>query len=351
MVGFLRRPRCGPIGIDIGSRSVKLLQLTADYSRVWEAARWDLSTDRHHDTAQRDAEIVRAIQQAREGRSFRGRDAVFCLGAGELFVQNIRVPQASGDEMSRVVCAEAAGRLPFASEETDLRFFEAADVRQGGTMRREVILLACHRPNLHRIVALAEKAGLRAAAIDVEPIAMLRCYCKQYRRDEDQQQCAMLINLGASNTVVVIARGTDAVFIKYINTGGEQFDEAVARRLKLPPTEAAALRRHNGDRRSEQRDPEITRSIAESVRPMLEQLVGELSRCVRYYSVTFRGQPPARMVVGGGEATPAVVEWLAQHLDMPCELADPLRSFEKPLFPGRIGQWDVAAGLALRKTP
>jgi type IV pilus assembly protein PilM len=349
MVGFLGKPRCGPIGIDVGSRSVKLLQLTADHCRVWEAARWDLSTDRHDDPAQRDAEIVRAIQQARQGRNFRGCDAVLCLGAGELFVQNIRVPQATGEELSRVVCAEAAGKLPFASDEAELRFHEAADVRQGGTVRREVILLACHRPILHRMVALAESAGLRPAAIDVEPGAMLRCYSKQYRRDEDQQQCAMLINIGASNTVVVIARGASAVFVKYVNAGGSQFDEAVAKRLRLSLADAAALRRHNGDRRSEQRDPEITRSIAESVQPVLERLAGELSMCIRYYSVTFRGQPPARIVVGGGEATPAVVDWLGERLDIPCELGDPLRSFEKPLFSGRVGQWDVAAGLALRE--
>ncbi|NUQ64254.1 MAG: pilus assembly protein PilM [Pirellulales bacterium] len=349
MVGFFGGPRCGPIGIDIGSRSVKLMQLTADHVRVWEAARWDLATGPTAEASQRDAQIALAIQQAREGRNFRGRDAVFCLGPGQLFVQNLRVPQASGDELNRVVCAEAAGRLPFARDEAEIRFLEGADVRQGDTIRREVILLACHRPVLDGIVALADMADLAPAAIDAEPSALLRCYAKQYRRDDDQQQCAMLVNLGASSTAVVIARGAGAVFIKYVDIGGRQFDEAVARHLKLSPADAASLRRHNGDRRSEQRDPEITRSITESIRPVLERLASELSMCIRYYSVTFRGQPLARVVLGGGEATQSLAEWLSKRLDIGCELGDPLRSFQKPNFPGRIGQWDVAAGLALRE--
>lgn len=348
MVGFFGKPRCGPIGIDIGSRSVKLLQLTADHSRVWEAARWDLAAGRDADPAQRDAEIVRAIQQAHQGRNFRGREAVLCLAAGDLFVQSIRVAQASGDELSRAVCAEAAGRLPFAGDETELRFLEAADVRQGDTVRREVILLACHRPILDRMIALAEAAGLRPAAIDTEPGAMVRCYAKQYRRDLDQQQCSLLVSIGATRTGVVIARGTDPLFVKYVDLGGRQFDEAVARHLGMPLADAAALRRHNGDRRSERRDPEITRGIAESLRPVLERLAGELSMCVRYYSVTFRGQPVSRIVLGGGEATAALAEWLGNRLEMTCDLGDPLRSFEKPNFPGRMGQWDIAAGLALR---
>ena len=33
--------------------------------------------------------------------------------------------------------------------------------------------------------------------------------------------------------------------------------------------DAAALRRHNGDRRADQRDPEVTRTIAEATRPVL----------------------------------------------------------------------------------
>ena len=54
-----------------------------------------------------------------------------------------------------------------------------------------------------------------------------------------------------------------------------------------------------------------------------------------------------RVVVGGGEATDALVEWLAKRLDVPCELGDPLRSFEKPALAGRVTQWDVAARACL----
>ena len=38
MVSFLNSNRTGPIGVDIGSRSVKLLQFNAARSELWEAA-------------------------------------------------------------------------------------------------------------------------------------------------------------------------------------------------------------------------------------------------------------------------------------------------------------------------
>jgi type IV pilus assembly protein PilM len=112
--------------------------------------------------------------------------------------------------------------------------------------------------------------------------------------------------------------------------------------------EAIALRRHNGDRRADQQDPEITRSVAESTRPVFEKLVVELAKCVRYHSVTFRGQPLSSIVVSGGEGCAALVEALDARLDVKCELGDPLRALETSLPAARRSQWDVAAGLAMR---
>ena len=106
----------------------------------------------------------------------------------------------------------------------------------------------------------------------------------------------------------------------------------------------------DGDRRADQRDPEITRSIAESVRPVLDRLAKELSLCLRYYSVTFRGQPLSQVVLGGGEASPALVEWVDQRIDLECELGNPLRTYDQAPSSGRDSQWDVVAGLALRET-
>lgn len=344
MVSLLK-PRTSPLGVHIGSRSVKLIQFDMSGTHVVEAARWDLSGEAGQDDT---AVLAEAIGRAREGRGFRGRRAVLCLGAPDLFVQNLRVNQASGDELRRIVHCEAAGRLPFPSQEAELQFVEAADVRQGGAARREVIVLACRRAVIERLLAVAERAGLVPVAIDVEPGALLRCYAKQYRRDDDRQQQRMFVHVGGATSVVVIARDTHPMFVKYVDFGGRHLDEAVARYLKMPVPDAVALRRHNGDRRADQRDPEVTRSIAEALRPCLEQFTGELSMCVRYYSVTFRGQPISQVVLSGGEAGDTLVEWTGGRLGLPCELGNPLRSFQPTAMPGRVGQWDVAAGLALK---
>jgi type IV pilus assembly protein PilM len=349
MVSWKNLKRHGPIGVDLGCSSIKLVQLNADRTEVLDAARWDLPRGEYKDADQRRQQLIEALRQAREGHRFRGRDAVLCLGSPELFVQNIRVAKGAAEGLERSVRTEAESRLPFPPDEAELRYLEAADVRHGEAVKRELILLACQRSTVEETVSIAQAAGLRPVAIDVEPAALLRCYHKQFRRDEDRVQGVMYIHIGATSTIVVIAQGNVPLFVKYVSIAGQQLDEAVSRHLKMELPQAVALRRNCGDRRSDQQDPEIVRSLAESVRPVLERWVNELSLCLRYYSVTFRGQPLARGIVSGGEATPALCEMVGNRLGLRCELGEPLRAFDQPPSTGRKTQWDLATGLALRE--
>ena len=348
MVRWLGSKNFGPIGVDVGSRSVKLVQFTADGRKLIDAVRRELPPE---DAAvgNRGEQVATAMRQAREGRRFRGNDAVLCLSGRDLFVQNIRVPKVPGPELEKLIRQEAISRIPYAVEETEIRFLQAADVRQGDTTKREVIVLACHRPVLEKNLKVAEDAGLRPVAVDVEPAALLRSYVVQYRREEDRDLRALFAHVGASSTAVVIAHGPNVLFVKYIDVGGRHLDESVARHLQMPVAEATTLRRHSGDRRSDHQDEDISRVVAEAMRPVVDRLASELSHCMRYHSVTFRGQPLVRIVLGGIEAVPSLAETLAARLDVQCEVGDPLRSVEAAGLSGRRGQWDVATGLALRK--
>jgi type IV pilus assembly protein PilM len=350
MIRWIGTRNYTPIGIDVGSRCVKLIQFTADQSKLIDAARVDLppcdwkslSADEY---AQR---ISAAIQKGRDGRQFRGKDVILGLTDRDLFLQSIRVARAEGPDLDRIVMQEAAGRIPYNVGETEIRYLEMSDVRQGDAMLREIVIMACHRPTLERVLSICSPAGLRPVAVDVEPCALVRSYTAQFRRDEDRQQRAMFIHMGYHSTAVVITKGDAPLFVKYLDLGGKHCDEAVARHLSMELPDAAALRRNNGDRRNDMQDPEIAASISEGVRPVIERLANELSMCIRYHSVTFRGQPLVRLVLGGGEASPLLLDAISKRLSLKCELSDPLRHFPNQLHLGRKGQWDVAVGLALR---
>jgi type IV pilus assembly protein PilM len=350
MIRWLSTRRFSPIGIDIGSRSIKFVQLSGDRNRVVDAVRIEIPP--LPDKATPDQQLTRladALQKGLEGRAFRGRDVAVCLNERQLFLQSVRVPKQHGADLDKLVSQEAAGRVPFAVEDSEIRFLESADVRQGDTTLREVVIFACQRTVLVQSLAALENAKLLPVCVDVEPAALVRCYAHQFRREEDRKARSLVVHIGYGRTAAVIAQGTDLLFVKYIDIGGQHLDQAVARHIKMDLPEAISLRKHNGDRRSDMQDPEVARSIVEATRPVVERLASELAMCVRYHSVTFRGQPLVRLVLGGGEATQSLVDTLGKQLDLKCELSDPFRSLAAPANLGRRGQWDGAAGLALRE--
>jgi type IV pilus assembly protein PilM len=350
MVFWPRRRRCSPIGIDIGQRSVKLVQLSADFSRLVAAARWDFAPDFETCPPERQSEITTdAITRLRDSHRFQGREAVLCLGQRQLVLQNLRLARKPGTELTDFVQQEAAPRLPFPQLEAEIRFLDAGDVRQGENTFREVIVAACHRPVLHRLLETITQAAIRPVAIDIEPLALSRSYALQFQRDEDRDQRVMFVHIGYSNTVVAVTCGSQVLFVKYVDNGGRHLDEAVAARLQMTAWEASALRRFNGDRRRDAQDPEVTADITRAIRPVTDRLLQEVALCWRYHSVTFRGQSVDRVILGGGDANLALLEALQGQLNVPCALSEALRRYPVSAQMHPLSQWDVAAGLAMRK--
>src|SRR5215510_7547239 len=109
MFNWLSRRRFSPIGIDIGARSIKLVQFSGDRSRLVEAARVELSPLPEQATPeQQTTRIAEGLRRGLQGRDFRGRDVVSCLSYRQLFLQSLRVAKQAGPQLDRLVAQEAA---------------------------------------------------------------------------------------------------------------------------------------------------------------------------------------------------------------------------------------------------
>ena len=96
MFRWLPRRRYSPIGIDLGARSIKLVQLTGDRCQLVDAARVELPPLGERPTPEQQAtRLVESLKKGLDGRAFKGRDAVVCLNDRQMFLQSVRVPGPS----------------------------------------------------------------------------------------------------------------------------------------------------------------------------------------------------------------------------------------------------------------
>ena len=94
-----------PIGLDIGTTAVRLLQLGGSNRdlRVVEAAKVVLPSEAKADSNRRRECLVTSIRRLIREHRFHGREAVMALGAGELAIRNVRMPKLSDMELTTAV--------------------------------------------------------------------------------------------------------------------------------------------------------------------------------------------------------------------------------------------------------
>jgi len=344
-----------PIGIDLGGRTVRMMQLARDGDKVVAVAAAsrllpaealeDQGEAYHHAVAD-------AVRDMLASGHFQGRQAVSCLPASILQYKNIRLPRMPRDELASAVQWEASERLSLSGDAMSIQYFDAGEVQQGQDVRQEVILMAAPKRFIEEHAKSLTGCDLDVLGIDAVPGALARFIQMQGSSDEDEAKVRVVIDVGYSGTKVLITCGERVCFFKHIEIGGRTFDEAVAIQLQLPLSAAAEARQAwlTGT------DPSGSDArIAGTLVPAATELSREIGLCLRYYGVTFRGRRPEEVILVGGESSNA---WLWARL---CEEAalspshdDPMTQIDLTKVSDQVGgpdkwaAWAVAVGLSLK---
>lgn len=367
MLGGRFSSSIGLVGIDIGTRAIKLLQLREHGRglRVVGAGRFDV-----HDADTEGGDAVTLVEQFRGAFAtggFTGRRCVVCLPRHAIRVQSVRLPSMPDDELRQAAVWEASQRFGFDRHGMEVDLIRTGAELQGGESRDDILLIAAPHDAINAWLEPIMAAGLRPVALETHFTALARAFAGTTPVNPAQQRVRVVVEIGASGSTVMITRDDQIAFCKSIEVGGNQFDRAVAEHLQIDIMAARELRAArmaaaNGhDAASVLNDPSIQRAEYDAVRPLLGNFAKEVVLCIRYYGVTFRGHPPEQLIITGGDGLePRLGETLAEQCKIPVvyddqgalleSLTDGIRGvLQRPAGPS--AWWAVAAGLSLRGLP
>ncbi len=377
-----------PIGLDVGHNAIKMLQLRRVGPRSsgdagWAAGRssWQVSAqasylfaqDARQDPSLRWQWLVPAVQSMlnnRSGGRFRGRQVVAALDHEQVQIKNARLPRMPADELCQAVRWEAAERFPFDVSAGLVRHLLAGEVRQGGEHRQEVLMFAVSDQTLRLCLGQLQKAGVQPVGLDSRPVALVRAmelFSPETLEDAGpaspdglptpaEPPVQVLADLGSRSCSLVITRARRIVFIKNIDVGTDDVNRAVAEKIGTGLEDTASLRRRLGRAHAEPPDPsvggpsaadaKVRRAVIAATRPVIERLAHEITLCLRYTSVTFRGSRPDRMtLVGGGSHDRLLVQLAEEALGMQVEVGWPLVGcLPQPPEPASEGEEEVGGG-------
>lgn len=361
MFGFrLTKNTYGPIGLDIGNSSIRMVQIGVKGGRcsVIAAGSVFIEDKLPDQPDERGEYLISTIGDLLASAPFKGKEVVTSLPNDNVKITSVKLNQDEIAEPEEALWAEAHERFGVNAEKDTINYVTAGSVRHGTDVRYEVILFAAENEYLNRHVQLIESAGLRPVAIDTVPTALLRNFEFSYRRRDDQDHTVVFIDIGHQCTTVVFACEDELRLVKKISIGGRRFHEEIATRLGISYAEACQLRDNllrQGDGPGQgQVDPATSRVVNDAVRMVAEQLAREVSLCFKYYTVMFKGKRVGQTLLSGGESyDKVVVHALKRQLGGDIELAEPFRGLridDQARFDSAaaVCEWSVAVGLGLK---
>ncbi len=390
------------IAIDIGSASVKMLQIgTGDQPMTLASAETDVPDGIRSDPEQFHAFIENWVQGAKRDFDFKGKRAVVAVPAAQTFIQHMQINESElvgGISRDDVIKTQLQTQMGCPPHGVVVRPMEVCAVHRNGQSQKEVICFAIARDTVMRYVELLKKCKMEVVGVHTDTQAMVRAFDHIHRRAEDVNVTTLFIDMGWGGTRAAIAHGKQIVFARHIPIGGKHFDQLVAGTMKLEMGAArthrlalrsaktrsgsgetnsqpvqplpsslatkAELEAHSAvaavaERRTGAAPPELQcevtpvegehPAVSVDLTELLETMTDELSMCLRYHQGLFPQRPINRAIFVGGEARQS---WACQHivkaLRLPGQLGDPMARLTPPENRGSPRpEWAVACGLCV----
>lgn len=337
------------VGIDIGSSSVKLVQLSEQKGTytLKNAGILPLPSDAIVDNSLMDTtSIVETIRDLVKSLGTKVVDASCSISGNSVIIRKISLPAMTQEELEDQIAWEAEQYIPFDINDVNLDF-EILDADLSASGKMTVLLVASKKEIIHEYVSVFSEAGLKLVVVDVDSFAVQNIYELNYTPTENE--VVALINIGASIMNLNVVKDGISLFTRDVQMGGNLYTEEIQRQFAVSSQDAEQIKLTSDY-------PDKAR-LSEIMSRVNETLSLEINRSLDFYNSTAEDLKIAKVYLSGGcSKVVNLAEVVSQRLGMPVELLNPLKQIicnEKEFDPEYLQEISpfiaVAAGLAMRR--
>ncbi len=318
------------VGLDLGRHAIKLaaLEESPDGITLVTQLVQELPMAQDAQSVDRVGWLQSALTE------FGAREVHVAVSGPEVAVRRVHLPLMSPQERSEAVRWQVKDELPFPVQQAEVAFQVLGDVWAKDIKKHDVLVAAAPTAFLRELIAAVERSGARVASLLPSPLAVWACAAALM--PETRQGTVALIEVGAQTTHLVIVRDGHVRMVRDVDVGSATLTKAlvgetVSERgpVTIDPSKAAALTRRYGvfagtpEGHTEDGVPLF--QLASLMRPILENLLTEVSRFFDFYKTQLDEAGVSRVLLCGGGANlkqlPAV---LAEGVGATVDVLNPL---------------------------
>ena len=338
------------MGLDIGSSSIRLLQLSRHGSsyRIDHFAIEPLPSGVIVEKSVQDVEAISdAIQTAVRNSGSSSKYCAVAVSGSAVFTKTISLPANLADaDIESQVQIEANQYIPYPLDEISLDFEVLGPSPRNADMV-DILLAASKNENVESRQDALESLGLQAKVVDVESFAIANAFDLIRERDGIRStETVGIFDVGFDLSSLLILRNGRVVYTRDHPFGGNQLTEEIMRRYDMTPEQANFFMR--GEPGPENFEDEV-------LEPFMLNVVHQISRALQFYSSSAEFSNIRTIYLSGTMASiKGLADVVEQELGIKTAVADPVAGID--LAPSvavtalnrNAPNLMVAMGLALR---
>lgn len=344
--------RNGVVGIDIGSSSIKVVELQDRKGVATLTTYGELQLGPYSgkfvgesvflDQQQEQEALVDVIRES----AVKVKQAVFTMPLSASFVTNVSLEvDANTTDLYPLVQVEARKVIPVPLNEVTLDWAEVDSIKKGsddkGVTRRNVLVAAIQNSSLERFKVLMQFTGFSQPPTEIECFSTIRALY-----DSNESDIA-IIDIGATSSKLYIVRKGLLVRMYRLRAGGELATKKIAEYLNVSFEEAEALK-YSADKQSDNFS-----DLKKAHNSSYDRAFREFNQVLREYQSKTGNTPTVVHLSGGGASFPGIDQYLKNALEKEVILANPFSKVAYPAFMEdtihQIGpSFTVALGAAIR---
>jgi len=303
--------RAPGIGLDIGNKKIKLVRIKrggqgvklVDYGCKFSppgSVEAGMIQDPER-LGERLGELVDDMKMSKQ-------PAVSVVAGPQVYIRNFVMPRMKSRELKTAVRYESSTFLPIPIDEaaidiSPLQYFEDEEGK-----KVEVFFVAVRKLQVENLRLACEIAGLKLAAVEIEPLALHRLSS----RDPSEQQ--VFVNVGASRSTFSVFKGEALIFNRHLSFGCSAFAQSYLHGQDTPFTGLQSI--------------EIGSSGEHQY--LVRDMIAELARAMEYYNMQKSETINNLWLCGGGAQLKGLDQALSEGINCPVSIFDSLRRVEIP---------------------
>jgi len=289
---FLFKSKKEVIGIDVGSSSVKLVQLkeTKGSYQLLNVGIMPLPPEAIVDNTLMDSSSISGvIKNLVASLGVNVKDVACSISGNSVIIRKIVLPAMPSEELEDQISWEAEQYIPFDIKDVNMDFQILSPDTVDPT-KMNVLLVASKKDIINDYVSVFNEAGMQLSVVDVDSFAVQNAF--ELNHDSGPDDIYALINIGASVMNINIVKDNITLFTRDVQMGGNLYTEEIQKQLGLSEEEAESgkmLARESNNR-----------ALIDVIMKVNETITLEISRSLDFYNSTANDDRITAIFLSGG---------------------------------------------------